>query len=373
MQITKDRIIRFVCNPRESAHKIREKTTAGISQWRHSLGYAPPPEYVALILTSHCNLRCRMCAQYGEAGVSHEMVKSTLSTLLIKKLVDELAPFQTKFTLTGGEPLLHPECAEIIRYIKEAGSECSLITNGLGLSKHAGLLCESGIDYINISIDGIGEVHDDIRGVPGTWTRVIQGLDSLIAVRNQSGTRVPRITIYYTITKYNYWKLVEFAAWAEQKGVDAVQYYHLRFYSKEDYQENAQYMQKHFGQSSEGQGGFIIDPGDIDTEVLKSQVQELRSRSWRIDTLVVPDHALQDYEDYYHSNQYRRPSTSSCNVPWSNAAVAPTGMVVPCMDYLCGNLQDSSFLEIWNGKRFRKFRRCIHEQKRFPVYHRCCV
>ena len=373
MQITKDRIIRVIRNPRYSANKVREKTTVKMIQWRHSLGYASPPEYVALILTSHCNLRCRMCAQYGEAGVSHEMTKTILSTPVIKNLVNELAPFKTKFTLTGGEPLLHPDCVEIIRYIKEAGCDCSLITNGVLLSKYAGFICESGIDYINISIDGIGEVHDVIRGVSGTWDRVIKGLDSLITLRDQSGTRVPRITIYYTITKDNYMKLVEFAEWAEHKGVDAVQYYHLRFYSKEDYQENAQYMQKHFGQVSEGQGGFIIDPGDIDTEVLKRQVQELRSRSWRIDTLVVPDHALHDYEDYYHSNQYRRPSTSSCNVPWSNAAIAPTGMVVPCMDYLCGNLQDSSFLEIWNGKRFRKFRRCIHKQKRFPVCHRCCV
>jgi MoaA/NifB/PqqE/SkfB family radical SAM enzyme len=373
MLITKERVIKAIRDPRYAAHKIKEKVSARMTQWGHSFGYAPPPEYVTLFLTSHCNLRCRMCAQYGEAGTSYEIEKSVLSTSLIKKLVDELAPYRTKFTLLGGEPLLHPDCAEITRYIKNAGCECSLITNGVTLSKQAGSICESGMDFVNISIDGIGETHDVIRGVSGTWGRVIHGLDTLIELRNQSGTRKPRITVFYTITEHNYGELVEFAEWAEQKGVDAIQYCHLRFYSMEDYQENALYMQEHLGQTGECQGGFIFDPGDIDTEVLKKQVQELRSRTWCIDILVVPNHALEDYEDYYHTNQYRRPSTSSCNVPWTNAGIAPTGMVVPCMDYLCGNLEESTFTEIWNGKRFRKFRCCIYKQKRFPICHRCCV
>lgn len=137
--------------------------------------------------------------------------------------------------------------------------------------------------------------------------------------------------------------------------------------------ENADYMREYLGQKVDCQQGFVFDPGNIDTDVLKSQVQEIRSRNWRINTLVLPDHSLQDYEDYYHSNPYRRQSDSSCNVPWKNAAIAPTGIVVPCMDYLCGNLEESTFTEIWNGKRFRKFRRCIYNQKRFPICHRCCV
>ncbi|MFH0827719.1 MAG: hypothetical protein V1919_00965, partial [Candidatus Omnitrophota bacterium] len=68
------------------------------------------PEAITLFLTHRCNLRCKMCGQWGEGGVtkkqSGEILKQELSLADLKKLIDGIALFKPSITLFGGEPLL---------------------------------------------------------------------------------------------------------------------------------------------------------------------------------------------------------------------------------------------------------------------------
>ena len=85
-------------------------------------GRSSPPEAVTLFLTHRCNLRCKMCGQWGESGVTKKMsgdsVSEELSFDQMKSLVDDLAGFHPNMTLFGGEPLLYSPCLDLIRYIK---------------------------------------------------------------------------------------------------------------------------------------------------------------------------------------------------------------------------------------------------------------
>jgi radical SAM protein with 4Fe4S-binding SPASM domain len=55
----------------------------------------------------------------------------------------------------------------------------------------------------------------------------------------------------------------------------------------------------------------------------------------------------------------------------SYAFVDPHGRLYPCLTLDMGNVFEAPFLDVWNGPRFRAFRRLIRREKRLPLCHRC--
>src|ERR1700730_16058616 len=150
----------------------------------------PMPTFVQLRVTNLCNLRCKMCGQWGDTGIFRSQSSSATATdgalerqriqeligakrqLALRdyvRLLDELAPARPIISLFGGEPFLYPDILPLIGEIKRRGLTCTVITNGGRLEALARELVESGIDSIAVSIDGPPEVHDRIRGSSGTF------------------------------------------------------------------------------------------------------------------------------------------------------------------------------------------------------------
>lgn len=373
MEITRQKIVRAIREPSYLLEVGERRVQNARAWWFRHTHHANPPEFITLILTTRCNLRCRMCGQYGESGASYDLPRLDLPKDIAFRAIDELAPHGTKFSLSGGEPTLHKDWIEIVQRIKGHGLECDVISNGTLLERNAEPLVDTGIDTVNVSIDGFQETHDRIRGVAGTYDQAIRGLDKILALRTEKGKERPRTVLFYTVTRHNFGGLVDFAEWAQDKGVDAVHFFHLRFFTKRDYEENAQALQKYCGGGGGSQQGFTFDPGHIDTELLIEQIRTLRSREWSIGVKVLPNHPLEELDAYYHDEHYRRKALRNCSVPWITASIAPDGQVMPCMDYHCGDLHQQSFMEIWNGARMKKFRRALRKVERFPVCHRCCM
>lgn len=372
MQITREKLLRALREPAYLAEVGRRRVENARLWWRQRSEVAAPPRFVTLFLTNQCNLRCRMCAQYGESGKSFEVPRETLPAELIFRVVDELAPYGTSFTLMGGEPTLYHRWAEVARYIKSKNLSCDIITNGTLLRRDAEELVGSRIDLVNVSLDGLGEVNDQIRG-RGTYEKIAGGLEVLLKARREGGGGHPRIVLFFIINTPNYGRLVEFAEWASRLGVDGITFFHLRFYNQQNYLDNAEFMQRHFGQSDACQEGFVYDPGYIETEVLSAQIREVKSRPWPLEVKFQPDHPLEELEAYYHDENYQRRALKNCPVPWTAASISPSSTVIPCLDLECGDLRRQSFMEIWNGERYRKFRRVFRQEGRLPVCHRCCV
>ena len=143
-------------------------------------GISSSPEAVTLFLTHRCNLRCKMCGQWGESGVTKTMrdsqVKEELSLNQLKKIVDDIYSFHPSITLFGGEPLFHPHCLELIKHIKQHKMHCLMITNGSLIKQYAEQIIDSGLDELNVSLDGGQELHNEIRGMDGLFEGIIEGL-----------------------------------------------------------------------------------------------------------------------------------------------------------------------------------------------------
>src|SRR5919198_3088543 len=108
------------------------------------------PIMAHIIPIRRCNLSCTYCNEYDDFSPPipvDEMIRR----------IDRLAYLKTAIvTISGGEPLLHPEIETIIRRIRHHGMIAGIITNGYLLTpRKIQSLNEAGLDHLQISIDNI--------------------------------------------------------------------------------------------------------------------------------------------------------------------------------------------------------------------------
>jgi MoaA/NifB/PqqE/SkfB family radical SAM enzyme len=103
-----------------------------------------------IIPTRRCNLSCGYCNEYDD-------VSPPIPTDEMIRRIDRLAYLKTAIvTISGGEPLLHPEIETIIKRIRHHGMIAGIITNGYLLTpRKIVALNEAGLEHLQISIDNI--------------------------------------------------------------------------------------------------------------------------------------------------------------------------------------------------------------------------
>ena len=108
------------------------------------------PVLAQIIPTRRCNLACTYCNEY-------DAVSKPVPVEEMLKRIDRLGEFGTTIiTLSGGEPLLHPQCDDMVRRIRAVGAMATIITNGYLLTPdRIGALNAAGLDYLQISIDNV--------------------------------------------------------------------------------------------------------------------------------------------------------------------------------------------------------------------------
>jgi len=113
------------------------------------------PLLAHIIPIRRCNLACEYCNEYDDFS-------KPVPTDEMFRRVDKLAELGTSvITISGGEPLLHPELDEVIRRIRKNGMIAGLITNGyLLVAERIQRLNRAGLEWLQISIDNV--TPDDV-------------------------------------------------------------------------------------------------------------------------------------------------------------------------------------------------------------------
>jgi len=108
------------------------------------------PLLAHIIPIRRCNLSCKYCNEYDDFS-------KPVPTETMFRRVDKLAELGTSvITISGGEPLLHPELDEIIRRIRRRDMIAGLITNGYLLTvERIERLNQTGLEWLQISIDNV--------------------------------------------------------------------------------------------------------------------------------------------------------------------------------------------------------------------------
>ncbi|HWQ32351.1 MAG TPA: radical SAM protein [Blastocatellia bacterium] len=108
------------------------------------------PILAQVIPMRRCNLACGYCNEYDK-------VSDPVPLEVMRHRLDLLARLGTSIiTISGGEPMLHPQLDEVIAHIRACGMIASLISNGYYLTRERiSRLNRAGLEYLQISIDNI--------------------------------------------------------------------------------------------------------------------------------------------------------------------------------------------------------------------------
>lgn len=153
-----------------------------------------------------CNHRCFFCP----CGEKSELPNFAPKGQLIKAI--EIGIYKQhidQITLSGGEPTLHPDFHDILRFCVERGLRVTILSNGdsLGDMENAQKLF-GDIDRHAVSVttaihSDLMEWHEKVTGTPGSYRRTMQGLLNLISMGF-------RVTVKQVISRWNYQRLPDF-------------------------------------------------------------------------------------------------------------------------------------------------------------------
>jgi MoaA/NifB/PqqE/SkfB family radical SAM enzyme len=126
------------------------RTARVVAKGVRALVHTQHPILVHLVPMRRCNLACAYCNEY-------DAVSQPVPLEIMRRRVDKLADLGTAMiTVSGGEPLMHPELDAMIGQMGERGMISSLITNGYYLSPdRIRRLNDAGLDFLQISIDNV--------------------------------------------------------------------------------------------------------------------------------------------------------------------------------------------------------------------------
>lgn len=338
------------------------------------------PKKISFNLTYRCNLRCKMCTQWGEAGnlktLPEEQINEVLSFENLKSVIDGISFFEPYIYLWGGEPFLYPDLMEFIRYIiDEKGLKCGISTNGTYLNQFASELMGFHNEFdIFVSLDGSGAIHDSTRGRKGTFNKVITGVRAIQDFKRSKSQGHPHIYVVTTITKESFKFLSDIVDIATFLEAELLYISLSLFTTSEMGMKYSRLMEELFGCQANSWKGFLIDIDGIDIKYLKKTIGELQKRKNNPKIEFAPKLIFENMDNYY-SNPYFSAGKKRCIFPWFSADIRPNGDVTFCMDYpdyILGNIKKESFLTIWNNRKACDFRKKLRKQKIFPICTRCC-
>lgn len=128
-----------------------------------------------VIVTYRCNARCTMCNRYKAPSRPEE----ELSLDVIKKL-----PRMYFTNITGGEPFIRTDLADIVRELYKKSDRIVISTNGFFTDRIIALAEEFPQVGIRISIEGLQQTNDEIRGLQNGFNRGYETLKKLVEMKH---------------------------------------------------------------------------------------------------------------------------------------------------------------------------------------------
>jgi Fe-coproporphyrin III synthase len=191
---------------------------------RYGHGHASPHSararrpIVVWNITRTCNLRCVHC--YSDSMAMKYPGELTWEQM--QDVVGNLAAYQIpSLLLSGGEPLIHPRFFDLVELASRAGLKLTISTNGTLITEEkAALLKAANVAYVGISLDGIGEIHDQFRGKEGAFDAAVRGFRNCHEVGQKTGLRL-------TLTRHNVENIEQILDFIEEQEIQRVCFYHL--------------------------------------------------------------------------------------------------------------------------------------------------
>ena len=329
------------------------------------------PVLVMIETTSRCNLRCSLCV-FG-ARVDSELDKERrsreLTTDEIRSVIDQV-PRATLITFTGGEPFIRKDMLDLIEYAGRR-HRCHVITNATLIDETAARrLAElgarhafgTGLVFIGVSLQGDKETHDRVTGRAGSFDKAVETIRLVQQHKESLGRQFPRFHITTVINDATIEHLPAMVEKAAGLGVGTC-----------NFPLETRFLDEHIARGVEAAdfGRSPCYPAGIAEPVLRECHDRTEQIARQLNvTLRWPRMPFADVAAYYE-NRFDS-SGFQCYAPWTKMLISQHGAVHPCNFMELGNVREQPIFDIWNGEKFRAFRRKLRSENVFPICPGCC-
>ncbi len=242
-----------------------------------------------------------------------------------KGVIDEFAPHLAYLTFYfQGEPYLNPKFLEMVKYANSKKIYTATSTNAHYLTPEvAKKTVESGLDRLIISIDGTTQETYSSYRIGGKLDKVLEGARNVAESKKQLKSKTPYLIFQFLVVKANEHQIPEVKALAKEIGIDEVRLKTVQIYDYENGNELIPDQQEYSRYKKGADGKYAIK-------------NKLLNHCWRM--------------------------WNSCVITWD-------GNVVPCCfdkdaSHPMGSLRDSSFKELWNNEKYRRFRHSLLQSRK---------
>lgn len=278
-----------------------------------------------VIVTYRCNARCNMCSRYKAPSRPEEEI----SVETIRKL-----PKMYFTNITGGEPFIREDLRDIVAELRKISDRIVISTNGFFTDRIV-KLCEEFNDIgIRISIEGLEETNNAIRGLDDGFNRGLTTLKKLVEMGMKD------VGFGMTVQDMNAKDLVPLYEISNEMGMEfATASLHNSFY-------------------------FVENKNIIhDREMVAANFEKLINRLLESNS---PKKWFRAYFNHGLINYiYGEPRLLPCDMSFDTFFIDPYGDVMPCNGTknkeVMGNLNTQTWDELWNSAQAEEVRRKVRK------------
>lgn len=314
------------------------------------------PISMTISVTNQCNSKCKTCNIWKLYGDDQRLRDKELSLQEIENIFENIKGSVIWFTISGGEPYLRSDLIGICKLIQEYSSPKILIipTNGLlphsihSKTKEILEFSQKTSVIVNLSLDGVGNIHDDIRGVPKNFEKAMETYRHLRMLKKEYSNL--EIGVHSVVSKFNLNRLLDVY----------------------DYVKDKLNPDSYICEIAENRSELFNTKDDIipDVPSYESTIEELRQRVKKdyLDKSGIPSLIQAFRLEYYNlavEELKQKRQVIPCYAGFASCQISAYGDVWPCCvlayDASFGNLRevDYDFKTVWLSERATKVRKMI--------------
>ena len=273
--------------------------------------------------------------------------KKMLTEEDVRGLIHTLKQLGTQqVVLTGGEALLNPGLIQLCQILRAAGFYITLLTAGITLERHAHSVA-TFTDALIVSLDGDEEVHDQIRGIKGAYSKLKNGISKLRSL--QPGFRITGRTVIHKLNFRIFPSIIESA---KELGLQQISFLPADI--------SSQAFNREIPWDEQRQHDVCIAVNELPQlkELIDYIIQQYK-HEFQTGFIAESPQKLNMIYDYYKSihGQGSFPF-KKCNAPWVSVVIEPDGAVKPCFFHASlGNIRQQPLEDILNGTQAVQFRK----------------
>jgi len=361
---------------------IRKYSTSRDPEKDHSAGM------LSLRVNEVCNLRCRSCGQWGENG--HVRLKldrkekfNELDFDVVKRVLFETRHDKPFYYIWGGEPTMWKPLLPLFQEMGRNRLYGSIVTNAQALEPILeDLIATRALAILYLSLDGWDAPSQNLMRSPASgklsdnYEKTMAVIDKTHEIKKKKGLKAPLIIPISVISNGNYMHLEEIHRQVMHK-TQLHPFYFGWFITEERAAMHERIFEERFGYKPKNHRGYLKSCfNDVDPKVTAEQINKVLALAKEGQSVphIIPDiYEEADIRRYYSDHTWHC-GYPRCDSIYVTAEISPDGRITPCrdyQDYTCGNINDQSFYDIWNGAKFKEFRRQM-KKGLMPVCTRCC-